>query len=63
MGVPQRGQKNRNFLAQGQDRDKRRLGRDGRNVLRRDGRAVKVCGKPHPLAERVGRLPEVAPSI
>ena len=48
--------KNRNFFPQGRDRDKRKLSRYGRNVLRRNGRAMKVCGKPHRLAERVGRL-------
>jgi hypothetical protein len=48
--------KNRNFFPQGRDRDKRKLSRYGRNVLRRNGRAVKVCGKQHRVAERVGRL-------
>jgi hypothetical protein len=48
--------KNRNFFPQGRDRDKRKLSRYARNVLRRDGRVVKLCGKRHRLAERVGRL-------
>jgi SRSO17 transposase len=48
--------KNRNFFPQGRDRDKRKLGRYGRNVLRRSGRAVKACGKSHRVAERLGRL-------
>ena len=48
--------KNRNFFPQGHDRDKHKLSRYGRNVLRRDGHTVKVCGKRHRVAERVGRL-------
>jgi hypothetical protein len=48
--------KNRNFFPQGRDRDKRKLGRYGRNVLRRSGHAVKAGGKPHRVAERLGRL-------
>ena len=51
--------KNRNFFPQGRDRDKRKLSRYGRNVLRRDGRVVKVGGKRHRVAERVGRLSKV----
>jgi SRSO17 transposase len=48
--------KNRNFFPHGRDRDKRKLSRYGRNVLRRDGHAVKVGGKSHRVAERIGRL-------
>jgi SRSO17 transposase len=48
--------KNRNFYPDGRPRDKRKLGRFGANVLRRDGRSVSVGGKNHRLAERVGRL-------
>jgi len=48
--------KNRNFFPDGRPRDKRKLGRYGKNVLRRDGRTVKVRGKKHHLAERVGNL-------
>jgi SRSO17 transposase len=51
--------KNRNFFPQGRDRDKRKLGRYGRNVLRRNGHAVKAGGKPHRVAERLGRLSKV----
>lgn len=48
--------KNRNFFPDGRPRDKRKLGRYGANVLRRDGRSVSVGGKKHRLAERVGQL-------
>jgi hypothetical protein len=48
--------KNRNFFPQGRSRDKHKLSRYGRNLLRRDGRAVQAGGKRHRLAERVGRL-------
>lgn len=48
--------KNRNFFPQGRDRDKRKLSRYGRNVLRRNGRVVNVGGKRHRVADRVGRL-------
>jgi len=48
--------KNRNFFPQGRSRDKHKLSRYGRNILRRDGRAVQAGGKRHRLAERVGRL-------
>ena len=48
--------KNRNFFPDGRDRDKRRLGKYGVNVLRHNGRAIAVAGKKHRLAERVGRL-------
>jgi len=48
--------KNRNFFPDGRPRDKRKLGRYGREVLRRDGRMTKVRGKKHRLAERVGHL-------
>ena len=48
--------KNRKFFPDGRPSDPRRLSRYGANVLRRDGRSVKVRGKKHRLAERVGRL-------
>jgi SRSO17 transposase len=48
--------KNRNFFPDGRPRDRRKLGSYGRNVLRRQGRNVRVQGKAHRLAERVGRL-------
>lgn len=48
--------KNRNFFPDGRPRDKRKVGRYGSGVLRRDGRWLKVRGKKHRLAERVGRL-------
>jgi SRSO17 transposase len=48
--------KNRKLFPDGRSRDKRRLSRYGANVLRREGRSTKVCGKNHRLAERVGRL-------
>jgi SRSO17 transposase len=48
--------KNRNFFADGRDRDKRKISTYGSNVLRRDGRSSKCRGKTYRLAERVGRL-------
>ena len=48
--------KNRNFFPDGRPRDKRKLGRYGANVLHRDGRTLKVNGKKHRLAERVGHM-------
>ncbi len=48
--------KNRNFFPDGRPRDRRKLGTYGREVLRRDGRPVKVRGKDYRLAERVGHL-------
>lgn len=48
--------KNRNFSPDGRRRDKRKLGRYGKNVLRRDGRWTMVRGKNHRLAQRVGHL-------
>jgi SRSO17 transposase len=48
--------KNRNFFPHGRDRDKRKLGTYGRNVLNRDGRWQTCRGKKYRLAERVGRL-------
>jgi SRSO17 transposase len=48
--------KNRKFFPDGRPRDKRRLSRYGANVLRREGRSVKVRAKKHRLAERVGQL-------
>lgn len=62
--------KNRNFFPDGRDRDKRRLGKYGPNVLKRDGRWTSVGGKSYRLAERsaiqrveavsgTGRLPSV----
>ena len=48
--------KNRNFFPDGRDRDKRKLGTYGKNVLSRQGRAMTCRGKKYRLAERVGRL-------
>lgn len=48
--------KNRNFFPDGRPHDRRKLGKYGAEVLRRDGRAVKVRGKAHRLAERIGHL-------
>ena len=48
--------KNRNFAPDGRPRDCRKLGKYGRDVLRREGRTVSVQGKRHRLAERVGDL-------
>jgi len=48
--------KNRLFAPDGRPCDKRRLSQYGKNVLRREGRSVKVREKKHRLAERVGRL-------
>lgn len=48
--------KNRNFFADGRDRDKRKLHPYGANVLRREGRWQTVRGKKYRLAQRVGRL-------
>lgn len=48
--------KNRNFFADGRDRDKRKLSPYGANVLKRDGRWQTVRGKKYRLAQRVGRL-------
>ena len=48
--------KNRNFFADGRDRDKRKLSPYGANVLKRDGRWQSVRGKQYRLAQRVGRL-------
>jgi len=48
--------KNRNFFPDGRRRDRRKLGTYGREVLRRDGRPMKVRGKKYRLAERVGDL-------
>ena len=48
--------KNRNFYPNSRLRDKRKLGRYGANLLRREGRSTTVRGKKHRLAERVGQL-------
>lgn len=48
--------KNRNFHPDGRPCDKRKLGRYGANVLRRDGRNTAVAGKTYRLAQRVGDL-------
>ncbi len=40
----------------GRDRDKRKVGRYGANVLAKEGRVMAVRGKKHRLAQRVGRL-------
>lgn len=51
--------KNRNFAPDGRPWDKRKVGRYGLNVLRREGRSQKVQGKSYRLAERVGRLSKI----
>jgi hypothetical protein len=51
--------KNRNFAPDGRPRDKRKMGRYGKNVLHRDGKSQKVRGKTYRLAERVGWLSKV----
>lgn len=48
--------KNRHFAPDGRPHDRRKLGRYGSNVLNRDGRTVKVNGKRHTVAQRVGWL-------
>jgi len=48
--------KNRNFFPDGRPRDRRKLGKYGHQVLRRDGRCVKVRANKYRLAERVGHL-------
>jgi len=48
--------KNRNFFPDGRDRDKRKLGTYGKNVLNREGKWTSCRGKKYRLAERVGRL-------
>lgn len=48
--------KNRNFAPDGRPRDRRKLGRYGRNVLAREGRTTSISGKRHTLAQRVGQL-------
>jgi SRSO17 transposase len=48
--------KNRNFAPDGRPRDHRKLGRYGLNLLTREGRTMKVEGKRHRLAQRVGTL-------
>jgi len=48
--------KNRNFAPDGRPHDKRKLGRYGANVLKREGRSSLVNGKRHTLAQRVGQL-------
>lgn len=47
---------NRNFFADGRDREKRKISQYGANVLKRDGRFVTARGKKYRLAQRVGRL-------
>lgn len=51
--------KNRKFAPDGRPWDKRKVGRYGQNVLRRDGRSEKVKGKRYRLAERVGQLSKI----
>jgi|1186.fasta_scaffold28284_2 hypothetical protein len=51
--------KNRNFAPDGRRRDKRKVGRYGKNVLDRCGLSCRVGGKEHRLAERVGWLSKV----
>ena len=48
--------KNRNFAPDGRPRDKRKLGRYGRNLLQRRGRRCVVQQRQHRVAERVGWL-------
>jgi SRSO17 transposase len=48
--------KNRNFFPDGRSHDKRKVGRYGAGVLKRDGRWVSHRGKKYRLAQRVGRL-------
>jgi SRSO17 transposase len=48
--------KSRNFAPDGRPRDKRKLGKYGRNLLARRGRRCVVAGLEHRVAERVGRL-------
>lgn len=48
--------KNRNFFPDGRPRDRRKLGKYGCNILRREGRVSKVQRKNYRLAERVGHL-------
>jgi len=48
--------KNRNFFPDGRDRDKRKLGTYGKNVLNREGKWLTHRGKKYRLAQRVGRL-------
>jgi SRSO17 transposase len=48
--------KNRNFFADGRDRDKRKISKYGANVLKREGRFLTCRGKKYRLAQRVGRL-------
>jgi hypothetical protein len=51
--------KNRNFAPDGRPRDKRKVGRYGRNVLDRCGTLYRVGGKEHRLAQRIGWLSKV----
>lgn len=48
--------KNRNFAPDGRPHDRRKWSRYGKNLLAREGRTTSVQGKPHTLAQRVGRL-------
>lgn len=48
--------KNRNFAPDGRPRDKRKLSRYGKNLLKRQGQWEKVQGKKYRLAERLGWL-------
>ena len=48
--------KNRNFFPDGRDRDKRKLGTYGKNVLKREGKWLTHRDKKYRLAQRVGRL-------
>lgn len=48
--------KNRNFFADGRDREKRKISKYGANVLKRDGRFMTFRDKTYRLAQRVGRL-------
>ena len=48
--------KNRNFFPQGRPRDKRKVGRYGQNVLRRDAETIQVDQHRYRVAQRVGQL-------
>ena len=51
--------KNRNFFPDGRDRDKRKLGTYGKNVLKREGKWTSCRDKKYRLAQRVGRLSKI----
>jgi len=51
--------KNRNFYPDKRSWDKRKVGKYGANVLKREGCWQKANGKKHRLAQRVGRLSKI----